>query len=329
MTVGRLTRAALLCLLLGSGLAHADARTGAPQIVPAPSAACPPRAAPLSPAEVQRGVAEARDRGLLWRITRDGRSSYLYGTVHVARPAWIFPGPRVAAALVASDVVALELDMLDPDVPQRLGAAMAADPAAPTPAGLRRRLDTQLDAACLARHAMATVAPELQLAALTTLAAREDGLDPAYAIDAFLAGHARALGKSVISLESPELQVALLKGDPASAPQAMDAALRQLELGQSRAMLLRVARVWDEGRADELERYQEWCGCAETEADRAALVRLLDERNAPLAERIAAEHAAGRRVFAAVGALHMVGPAGLPALLAARGFEVRRIEFAR
>jgi uncharacterized protein YbaP (TraB family) len=121
----------------------------------------------------------------------------------------------------------------------------------------------------------------------------------------------------------------LLKGDPAAAPEAIDAALRQLELGESRAMLLRIARVWDEGRAEELERYAQWCGCADTDADRQALVRLLDERNAPLAERIVAEHAAGRRVFAAVGALHMVGPVGLPALLAARGFQVQRIEFAR
>jgi uncharacterized protein YbaP (TraB family) len=319
--MGRHAAAALLGLLLWSALAWAGA--------PAGGSACPPLAGPLPPAEVRRGVAEARDRGLLWRITRDGRSSYLYGTVHVARAPWMFPGPQVAAALAASDVVALELDMLDADVQLRLAAAMAADPAAPPPAALQRRLDAQLDAACLARSALATLAPELQLAALTTLAAREDGLDPAYAIDGFLAVHARALGKAVISLESPEMQVALLKGDPASAPAAMDAALRQLELGQSRAMLRRIARVWDEGRTDELERYEEWCGCAETEADRAALVRLLDERNAPLAERVAAEHAAGRRVFAAVGALHMVGTTGLPALLAARGFEVHRVEFAR
>lgn len=321
MTTLRRAAAALLCLLLWSPLARADAPAGA--------FACPPQAAPLSPAEVRRGLAEGRDRGLLWRITRDGRSSYLYGTVHVARAPWMFPGPQVAAALAASDVVALELDMLDPDVQRRLAAAVAADPATPPPAALQRRLDAQLDAACLVRSAMAMLAPELQLAALTTLAARGDGLDPAYAIDGFLAVHARTLGKAVISLESPEMQVALLKGDPATAAEAMDAALRQLELGQSRAMLLHIARVWDEGRTDELERYAQWCGCAETEADRAALVRLLDERNAPLAERIAAEHAAGRRVFAAVGALHMVGPVGLPALLAARGFEVRRVDFSR
>jgi hypothetical protein len=50
--------------------------------------------------------------------------------------------------------------------------------------------------------------------------------------------------------------------------------------------------------------------------------RLLDDRNSGLADGIERMHASGQRVFAAVGALHMVGPQGLPALLAARGFQV-------
>jgi hypothetical protein len=59
-----------------------------------------------------------------------------------------------------------------------------------------------------------------------------------------------------------------------------------------------------------------------TPAERRALQRLLDDRNPGLAEGIARLHDQGQRVFGAVGALHMVGPTGLPALLAARGFRV-------
>ncbi|MGE8202818.1 MAG: TraB/GumN family protein, partial [Variovorax sp.] len=36
-------------------------------------------------------------------------------------------------------------------------------------------------------------------------------------------------------------------------------------------------------------------------------------------------HFGGKRVFAAVGALHMIGPQGLPALMAARGFTVTAV----
>jgi hypothetical protein len=34
-------------------------------------------------------------------------------------------------------------------------------------------------------------------------------------------------------------------------------------------------------------------------------------------------------VFAAVGALHMVGPLGLPKLMAERGYSVQRVDLAR
>ena len=290
---------------------------------------CPPQAQLLSAAQVGAGTRDAIDRGFLWRIARDGRISYLYGTLHIARPQWMFPGPRTLRALTASDTLALELDVLDADIQRRLAIGMRADPAQALLEPLAERLRVQLEAACLSPEAMSALAPAVQLAALTTLAGRRDGLDPAYAIDLFLAGYGRAIGKTVLSLETPELQLALLKGEPQMAQESLARGLEQLERAQARPMLLRISDIWDQGRIDELMRYEQWCDCADTEADRAALKRLLDDRNLPLAERIEALHAAGKRVFAAVGALHMIGPTGLPALLAKRGFTVERIERAR
>ena len=37
-------------------------------------ASCPPVATPFTQEEMQAGLRSARDRGFLWRITRDGRS---------------------------------------------------------------------------------------------------------------------------------------------------------------------------------------------------------------------------------------------------------------
>ncbi|CAN5716850.1 hypothetical protein BH11PSE7_BH11PSE7_03260 [soil metagenome] len=62
-----------------------------------------------------------------------------------------------------------------------------------------------------------------------------------------------------------------------------------------------------------------------TDADRARLQRMLGDRNPGLAQRIDELHASGSRLFAAVGALHMKGATALPALLAARGYEVQRL----
>ena len=48
-------------------------------------------------------------------------------------------------------------------------------------------------------------------------------------------------------------------------------------------------------------------------------------RNRTLADRMDALHAQDGPAFVAVGSLHMVGAEGLPALLKARGFTVKRV----
>jgi uncharacterized protein len=53
---------------------------------------------------------------------------------------------------------------------------------------------------------------------------------------------------------------------------------------------------------------------------------LLTERNRLFAARVVAPLERGDKPFVAVGAAHMLGPDGLPALLAARGYTVRRIQ---
>src|SRR5690606_36190968 len=53
---------------------------------------------------------------------------------------------------------------------------------------------------------------------------------------------------------------------------------------------------------------------------------LVSDRNARFAAGIARALERGRRPFVAVGAGHMLGGDGLPALLAGRGYGVRRIQ---
>jgi len=46
-----------------------------------------------------------------------------------------------------------------------------------------------------------------------------------------------------------------------------------------------------------------------------------------MAQSIDALHRSGKRVFAGVGVLHMVGAAGLPTLVARLGYDVERVNF--
>ena len=294
---------------------------------------CPPTPSP-SPEAVARASEQARDRGFLWRIRKGGRTSWLYGTIHLGRLEWVFPGPQVSDALRASDVAAFELDFSDPALVQRLqdglGAA-ARDPAAPVlPDDLATRLRRQLQAACAPLELQQALPPEMLAATLTVMAARRDGLDAGYAIDPALAQLARREGKEVLSLETPEQQIGLLRSESAAElRESLDKMLADLERGRVRPLLRRVATAWEQGRAAELSNYRRWCECARTPQERQALKALLDDRNGPMAERIDALHTSGKTVFAAVGSLHMFGPAALPALLVARGYEVARVEFQR
>ena len=283
--------------------------------------ACPP---PLpQPTEAQLAAAERTDRGLLWSLERDGRTSYLYGTMHVGRPEWTHLGPRVSEALRASDVVALEIDPTDPSTLTELSAPDAKP--ARLPAALRARLDRQIAAACLPRGALAALDPAMQAVTLGVLEARWSGLDALYAQELALVERAHANAQPIVALETAALQKQLLV--PASSAETtalVDNTLRQLEAGSGRRSIARLAQAWESGDLAALADYERWCDCARTPAERAAMRALNDDRNPGLADGIARLHGQGRTVFAAVGALHMTGPNALPRLMAERGFKVQQ-----
>lgn len=290
-----------------------------------PAQGCPP-AAQLTPEVIQAATAQARDRGPLWRITRDGRSSYVYGTLHVGKAQWLAPGPQIRQALRETDTLALELDPLDEALQADMAAAFARRAPVPLAPELLARLKKLWAAECLPVEAMDRMPVEMQLATLAVMSGRRDGFDVAYGSEIMLAAFARGAGRPVVSLENAALQLkALLAQDDAEAQAMVREGLDELEDANALAVLLKTARVWEAADLDELERYTLWCACFRTELERKMMKRLLDDRNPGLARRIDELHAANGKVFAAVGTLHMIGPQGLLALLAERGYAVRRM----
>ena len=205
---------------------------------------------------------------------------------------------------------------------------MALKPEHDLPKALKERLRAQLKAACLPEELLVTMSPEMVATTISVMSARREGFDPSYGIDMIYAGLARGQGKPVASLETPDLQLALLLGrTPTDVVAAVEAVLPELEKGKASPLVARMARIWVNSQLGELENYEQWCECLDTPDEREMMKRLLDERNPGLARNIDALHAEGKRVFAAVGSLHMVGPLGLPALLRERGYKVERVDF--
>jgi hypothetical protein len=286
----------------------------------AAQAACPPAPALPSAQQSAAWAASAPDRGLLWRISRGGHSSYLFGSLHVGQADWAYPGPALRAAWRETEVLAVELDPAD------VGSALAALPRpAALPPAQARQIEAQARAVCLPPGALSALPAMLQLATLTLLEARRDGLDAGFGQEQMLLAWARREERPVQSLESVQEQLDALAPEAAELPAIVDGTLRQLRNGQARAPLRKLAAAWARGDLKTLADYPRWCACADTPAERAWLKRINDDRNLQLAARIAALHGAGQRLLVAVGALHMSGPQALPRLLAERGFSVEAV----
>lgn len=298
----------LIAALLWAGAARAQ---DCPN-VPLPSAA-----------ELRKLEAEAVDRGPLWRIRRDGHDSYLYGSIHVGRPAWLFPGPALREAWGKTELLAVELDSNDP----QFMPALRALPPMPLDLRSERRLQAQFRAVCMPEQALAGLHPLLQLVTLIGLSSRADGLDPAYAQEVALMGWARREGRAIHALESVAEQVAaLVPADLPTARRELSLGLEQLEKQRLRPVLRRLAEAWEQGDLEALVAASTSpCNCDDDDIERAQLARINDGRNQALAARIAALHGSGKRVLVAVGALHMTGAKALPRLLLAQGFEIEQV----
>ena len=176
-------------------------------------ASCPPVATPLSSerfeAGLARGAATTAFSGA-WSRTDAPRTST--ERIHAARVEWMFPGPRTVAALGASDVLALELDVLDNDVQARLAAGARAAPGRTrSPPPLQQRIDRRMIAECIDPPPWHAFAPEFQIASLVGAGGTPRG--PRSGVrDRPRAGTGRArVGKPIVSLETPEAQVAALR----------------------------------------------------------------------------------------------------------------------
>ncbi len=292
---------------------------------PGAAADCPAPLPELTAEVVQAAQANARDRGVLWRLQRDGHVSHLFGTVHVGRLEWLLPGPQVREALRDSDALAVEVDITDPANSAAFVAALA--PARTLPQALQARVEQVAQQECADGKALQSLPPLLQAALLELMAARRDGFETALAQDLVLTGAARSGGLPVHSLESAALQaMALTPPQPGAGERLLQRALDDLQAGHSRPVMVRMAAAWERGDLDDLAAFPAWCRCVKNDEDRALFKRLNDDRNPHLARRIAALHGEGQRVFAAVGILHMTGPQALPLLLAREGFVVERVQ---
>jgi hypothetical protein len=268
---------------------------------------------------------ERYERGLLWRVTREGKAaSYVFGTIHDADARVVVPPAPADGAFARSRALLVEFL---PDAYSRerfTEAALFTDGQTldqKIGAGDFGRVLEQLAPSGLERDVVAKLKP---WGALINL--RYSAADAPESLDARLVGRARSRRLAVFQMEGVEeqifafdecpmeTQVALLKHSLAHREELM-----ALEDETIRAYLARdLSAIW-RLRERFIARYPE------VAAHQAVMTkRLLYDRSVVMAYRMQRELRRGG-AFVAVGALHLHGEKGVLALLQEDGFRATRV----
>lgn len=263
-------------------------------------------------------------RPALWEVTGPADSrAWLFGTIHALERPVKWRSPAIDTAMRQSGSVVVEVAGVgdDPGI-AAIFTRLSRTPGVPP---LSERVEP-LQAPGLKRLFRKTRMGDASFedvetwaAALTLSQALQPDLKGENGIDrAVLAAKG---GRPVIELEGAEAQLGQFDGLPEKEQRDLLALVIRESTGPG-AEDADLARAWQRGDMARIE--------AETRkgllADPELRETLFSSRNRAWTERIAGLIAEGRRPFVAVGAAHMAGPEGLPAMLAARGYKVRRVQ---
>lgn len=281
--------------------------------------------------EALRQMQAAPPRGLLYAISKNGRTAYLFGTLHVGR-ADFFPLDLVTTqAVVQSSELVLEVDVSQIDKMQAgLQRYAALTPPATLdntlPPALKKRLHSRLDALGIPRETVQGWKPWMAALTLTVGALKQQGYGFEYATEFYFMGIAQALNKPVTELEGIDYQFQLFDSIPQQDQLVyLGESLDYLETDEMQADSRALINAWLASDAAALQQitlksYQRAPSSAQWVEQ-----KLFTERNQRMTDKVDQMLSEGRTPFVAVGALHLTGHDGLPALLEKRGYRVTNL----
>jgi uncharacterized protein YbaP (TraB family) len=258
----------------------------------------------------------------LWTVHGKHSTVYLFGSIHLLPPNLSWRDARIDKAIRSAGTFIFET-ALDSDAATRYFAANGSLPPGQSlkallPAASQADLDADMALVNLPEAHFDTRRPWVVSVVLETVRATESGASPLSGVDVTIVADAQSRGKPLRYLETFEQQMALLApADPALELQTFEAFLK--EFRSEGHELPDIIAAWSSGDQEKLAALS----LADMASDPATQKRLVDDRNkawvAPITHMLDDESGT---FMVTVGALHMLGPAGLPALLRAKGYTV-------
>lgn len=264
---------------------------------------------------------------LMWRATGSEGTVYLLGSFHLLRPSDYPLAASLEEAYEDADRVVFEIspeDMQSPDLMRKFTAAGML----PKGQKLSEMVQPETRAQLVKFLGSEAALPAVDQykpwffglsVALTSMQAA--GFDPTQGLDQHLMGRAARDGKATSGLETVDEQLAALDGGPW---EEQEASLRDSLKPPSelREDIERLHAAWRSGDAQALERV----AIEEMMAKTPVTARLTNlERNQRWVPQIQALLDAPGTTLVVVGALHLVGEDGVPALMQANGVTFERV----
>lgn len=270
-------------------------------------------------------VPQSRAEPAWWSVTDGDSTVYLFGTFHILRPELDWKSGPVADAFAGSDELWLEVTGIDDTLlMQNLAIKYGLDPKNPLWRKLdeveRKQLAEAVKAIGLPWFSIQAYRPWLAALTISMVPAMQAGFEMETGADLTLQADAAAADKPVHAFETAEQQVRFFATlSPAAELGFLRATLADIAAGQDKMDAL--LAMWESGDVAAMER--EIVDDMRTRLPEVHDV-LIRRRNQAWSDRIAEMMQGSGTHFVAVGAAHLVGAEGLPALLDARGFTVTR-----
>ena len=272
------------------------------------------------------------DRGALFKVSGAGHTLYLFGTMHAGLPEFYPLEPRISGAVARAPTLALEIDPAQaladmPAAMQRHGLFAPGSAGYKTVAPeFKARLDRALAKVNIDPAKVAPLKPWLLATALAMSEFTALGYRVDLGVDAKLAEQARGTSTKVVSLESTEAQLALFDSLPESEQwRFLEESVAMIESGRAQAEARELVDAWRSADKTVLDAIAQRVENDNTVSGRFVQKVMLEGRNGPLADKLAALLAREDNSVAAIGVMHLLGKHSVPAMLRARGMTVERV----
>jgi uncharacterized protein YbaP (TraB family) len=273
------------------------------------------------------GAVAAATRNLAWKVSGRQTAVYLVGSVHVLSADYYPINPAIETAFKDSDLLVEEVDLaegLEPELQLRMLTRGMLPPG--------QSLDTVVSPATFTLLGQTLMGlgmpieplkrfkPWLLALTLVDLSATKAGFEANLGLDRHFYDLAKADGRLIQGLETPEFQISRFDEMSMSQQDRLLASTLK-DVATATESLTKLADAWKSGDVGLIERL----AFEDFKTEPEMYQRFLVDRNRNWLPKIDALFNRRGRAFVVVGAAHLVGPDGLITMLKAKGYTVEQL----